>query len=95
MTVMLSQIMLVTALLSPCLVRSEKEKPKERRPLISTVTPLAFSTMARSSSIPSEEVRVSPRTRLGQEAEHWPIREMIAILGETHNLRACVICVTD
>ena len=88
-TVMLSQVMLVTALLSPCLVRSEKEKPKERRPLISTVTPLAFSTMARSSSIPSEEVRVSPRTRLGQEAEHWPVREMIAILGETHNLRAC------
>ena len=87
-TVMLSQVMLVTALLSPCLVRSEKEKPKERRPLTSTVTPLAFSTIARSSS-PSEEVRVTPRTRLGQEAEHWPVREMIAILGETHNLHAC------
>ena len=93
-TVMLGQIMLVTVLLSPCLVRSEKEKPKERRPLTSTVTPLAFSTMARSSSIPSEEVRLTPRTSLGQE-EHWPIREMIAILGETHNHLFCVLCVTD
>ena len=80
-------MMLVTVVLSSCLVRSEKTT--ETRPVTSTLTPLAFSTSARSSSIPTEEARgaggrtVTLRTRLGQEAEQWPVREMIAILGET------------
>ena len=92
--VMLSQMMLVTVLLSSCLVRSDKTK--ERRPLSSTLTPLAFSTLARSPSASSEELKgaggrtVTLRTRLGQEADQWPIREMIAILGEirqfVHNM---------
>ena len=82
-------MMLVTVVLSSCLVRSEKTT--ETRPVTSTLTPLAFSTSARSSSIPTEEARgaggrtVTLRTRLGQEAEQWPVREMIAILGEARN----------
>ena len=82
-------MMLVTVVLSSCLVRSEKTT--ETRPVTSTLTPLAFSTSARSSSIPTEEARgaggrtVTLRTRLGQEAEQWPVREMIAILGDARN----------
>ena len=84
-------MMLVTVVLSSCLVRSESEKTTETRPVTSTLTPLAFSTSARSSSIPTEEARgaggrtVTLRTRLGQEAEQWPVREMIAILGEARH----------
>ena len=84
-------MMLVTVVLSSCLVRSESEKTTETQPVTSTLTPLAFSTSARSSSIPVEEGRgaggrtVTLRTRLGQEAEQWPVREMIAILGEARH----------
>ena len=81
---MLSQMMLVMALLSSSQVRSDQTK--EMAHMTSTTPAIS---LARSSSTPSEEVRspgartVTLRTRLGQEAEQWPIREMIAILGET------------
>ena len=53
--------------------------------------PLTSSTLVRSSLSMSEdrenrEEGATVRTRVKQEREQWPIREMIAILGELHTI---------